>query len=137
MPEAQTPGIPRARIRIGPWDAATMVVAGVFAAPVLAVGGLALSPAGDIWAHLIDTVLGRYIANTLLVMAGVGAGTLVTGVGKWRDVTYLLGFESLAERERLIAEFSSHQGGRTYGGKITEFVTEIETRLLIPAPFAL
>ena len=65
------------------------------------------------------------------------AGPLVTGVGKWRDVTYLLGFESLAERERLIAEFSSHQGGRTYGGKITEFVTEIETRLLIPAPFAL
>ena len=58
-----------------------MVVAGVFAAPVLAVVGLALSPAGDIWAHLIDTVLGRYIANTILVMAGVGAGTLVTGVG--------------------------------------------------------
>jgi iron(III) transport system permease protein len=58
-----------------------MAVAGVFAAPVLAVIGLALSPAEDIWPHLIDTVLGEYVVNTLIVMVGVGGGTLVTGVG--------------------------------------------------------
>jgi len=80
---AQTlrPGKPRARVRFGSWDAATIVVAAIFAAPVLAVIGLAMAPAEDIWPHLIDTVLGGYIANTLIVMAGVGAGTLVTGVG--------------------------------------------------------
>ena len=47
---AQTlrPGKPRARVRFGSWDAATIVVAAIFAAPVLAVIGLAMAPAKDI-----------------------------------------------------------------------------------------
>jgi type 1 glutamine amidotransferase len=64
------------------------------------------------------------------------AGPFVVDVGRWTEVTYLFRFESLAERERLMAGFSAAAGTRTYGEKIGEYVEEITTRLLIPAPFA-
>src|SRR5262245_59102251 len=62
-------------------------------------------------------------------------GPFTVGVGKWNEVTYLFRFKSLAERDRLIAAFSNHEDGRTYG-KAMELVNEITTRLLLPAAFA-
>ena len=63
-------------------------------------------------------------------------GPWVVDVGRWSEVTYLFRFESLAERERLIAKFSATADARTYGAKVGEFADEVTTRLLIPAPFA-
>ena len=40
------------------------------------------------------------------------AGPWVVDVGRWTEVTYLFRFESLAERERLIARFSATADGR-------------------------
>jgi iron(III) transport system permease protein len=39
-----------------------------------------LGPYSDTWGHLIDTVLAEYVLNSMLLMLGVGAGTLVLGV---------------------------------------------------------
>ena len=39
-----------------------------------------LQPFSIAWQHLFDTVLQDYITNSLLLMAGVGAGTLILGV---------------------------------------------------------
>ena len=64
------------------------------------------------------------------------AGPWVVDVGRWSEVTYLFRFESLAERERLIAKFSATADAQTYGDKVGEFAEEVTTRLLIPAPFA-
>ena len=58
-----------------------IVIAGLVALPVMAVVWLALAPSDDIWAHLVDTVLGHYVETTLLLMIGVGAGTLIIGAG--------------------------------------------------------
>jgi type 1 glutamine amidotransferase len=63
-------------------------------------------------------------------------GPWVADVGRWAEVTYLFRFESLAERERLIAEFSAQADARLYGEKLDGFVDEVTTRLLVPAPFA-
>lgn len=49
--------------------------------PIAAVLWLAFAPSGDIWSHLVSTVLPRYLANTAILMAGVAAGTLVIGTG--------------------------------------------------------
>ncbi len=49
-------------------------------------------------------------------------GPWVVDVGRWSEVTYLFLFESLAERERLIAGFSATQDARTYADKVGEFV---------------
>jgi type 1 glutamine amidotransferase len=62
-------------------------------------------------------------------------GPWLVNVGKWTEVTYLFRFQSLAERERLMAEFAAHPDGQAYG-KVAELVDEISTRLLTPAPFA-
>ena len=58
-----------------------MLATGLVALPVLVVAGHVFVPAGAIWDHLAATVLPRYLANTLWLALGVGAGTLVIGVG--------------------------------------------------------
>ena len=49
--------------------------------PVLVVLANVLTPAGEVWRHLVDTVLWRYIGNTIWLGLGVGIGTLVIGGG--------------------------------------------------------
>ena len=49
--------------------------------PIVWVLGLALTPSGDIWQHLVDTVLTNLVTTTLLLMLGVGFGTFVIGTG--------------------------------------------------------
>ena len=63
------------------WHVGALVVALVVAAPVVGVVALALSPSEDIWAHLAATVLPSYVANTFWLMLGVGAASVVGGVG--------------------------------------------------------
>ena len=48
---------------------------------MLVIVGFVLVPAGEVWRHLLDTVLLDYVSNTLLLMAGVAVGTLILGVG--------------------------------------------------------
>ncbi|MEE8445735.1 MAG: iron ABC transporter permease, partial [Alphaproteobacteria bacterium] len=56
-------------------------VALLVSVPVLVVASSVFWPTGDVWRHLSETVLPHYIANTLTLLAGVGVGTLVVGVG--------------------------------------------------------
>lgn len=63
------------------WALGTLIVAVIVVLPILWVVGLALSPSGDVWTHLVDTVLGRLVWTTLLLMTGVGLGTFVIGTG--------------------------------------------------------
>ena len=67
--------------RFDAWRAGAVGVALMTLLPVAAVGYLALFPAENIWPHLLATTLPKYIANTLLLLGGVGAATLITGVG--------------------------------------------------------
>lgn len=53
----------------------------LLALPVAVVGLGLLSPSGRTWGHLASTVLPDYLLNTLLLGVGVGAATLVVGVG--------------------------------------------------------
>jgi iron(III) transport system permease protein len=57
------------------------VFTGLAAVPVVAIIYLALTPSDNIWPHLVSTVLGGYVTTTLALMLGVGAGTLLIGVG--------------------------------------------------------
>ncbi len=69
------------RLRLDGWSAFTLAVAALVSVPVLVVLSYVFVPFGDTWRHLADTVLLRYIANSLWLVIGVGAGTLVIGVG--------------------------------------------------------
>jgi len=61
--------------------AAALVVAFLIAVPILSVtGNMLLGGSGDTWRHLASTVLPAYIANTLILCVGVGAGVVLVGV---------------------------------------------------------
>jgi len=50
-------------------------------APLLAVLSYIGSPTDGLWAHLVDTRLGEYLSNSLILLLGVGTLTLVFGTG--------------------------------------------------------
>lgn len=58
---------------------AALVTGLALAMPVLTIILLALTPTENVWPHLIGTVLPGYVLRTMLLMAGVGLITFVTG----------------------------------------------------------
>ncbi|MFQ5784820.1 MAG: ABC transporter permease [Alphaproteobacteria bacterium] len=71
---------PFGRFRFGVWSLAAVLIALLVSTPVLVVAASVFSPAGEVWRHLADTVLAIYVANSLWLMLGVGAGTFAIGV---------------------------------------------------------
>ena len=68
------------RVRVNPWILAASAVAALFLMPILAVFVAAAGDSGGLWGHLFETVLPRYVVNTLILMVGVGAVCLVFGI---------------------------------------------------------
>ena len=64
---------------IGWLNIIALMVAALFAIPVLSVLANLFEPAGATWSHLADTVLPDYVANTLLLVLGVGLGVPLIG----------------------------------------------------------
>ena len=63
------------------WTIAVIAIALVIATPIIFVFSSVFAKSGEIWQHLIDTVLLDYITNSCLLMLGVGTGVIVIGVG--------------------------------------------------------
>ena len=57
-----------------------LVLSFILLAPVIAIAIVATGPSDDLMPHLLQTVLGRYIENTLLLMGGVGSLAVIFGV---------------------------------------------------------
>ncbi|MEO8241974.1 MAG: iron ABC transporter permease [bacterium] len=71
------------------WSLSALLIAAVVVAPMVAVVWLAFHPTENIWPHLMATVLPRYVKNTLILMAGVGALAAAVGTGAaWLVVMY-------------------------------------------------
>lgn len=81
VPERAPPLRPRLGAALGGWSLLALAVAALISVPIVVVLSAIFRPAGEVWDHLADTVLIRYIANTLWLMLGVGLGTTVGGVG--------------------------------------------------------
>ena len=66
-----------------------LIIAGLIILPVAVVSSALLSPSFEVWRHLWSTILPRMLGNTFLLLAGVGAGTLVLGTGlAWLITAY-------------------------------------------------
>ncbi|MBK1705302.1 ABC transporter permease [Halochromatium glycolicum] len=63
------------------WPTLVITIALLLALPVAVVVGFVFVPAGEVWQHLVETVLPDYVSNSLLLMLGVALGTLIGGVG--------------------------------------------------------
>ena len=69
------------------WMISALLTTAIVALPVLSVIFLAFFPEENIWPHLIETTLPRYLTTTLKLMIGVGALTLVIGLASAWAVT--------------------------------------------------
>lgn len=68
------------RRRFDIWSFGAVAIALAVLAPVVAVVWFALTPTENIWPHLLNTVLPRYLRNTLILMTSVGLITAAIGV---------------------------------------------------------
>jgi len=66
--------------RVGALTAITTLIAVLLAVPVVVVLANVFVPSQGTWAHLAGTVLPEYVANTLWLLAGVGAMVIFGGV---------------------------------------------------------
>ena len=74
---------------LNPWKLATISLVVVFLSPIAAIVVAASGDSGGLWVHLSQTVLPRYVANTLGLMLGVGSLSLLFGVSTaWMVVRY-------------------------------------------------
>ena len=62
------------------WTLSVAVIALLLALPVLTVIAFLFIPAGEVWEHLLQTVLQDYVVNSLILMLGVAVGTGFIGV---------------------------------------------------------
>ena len=82
------------------WIAAAIAVATAIlvAAPVISIIALAMQPAPDVWQPLIEYVLPRSLLDTALLLAGVGALSLVIGTG----AAWLISLHEFRGRQMLL-----------------------------------
>ena len=67
-------------MRINSLNFFALLLVGVFAIPAFSLFSLALDSEAEVWGHLSSTVLPVYLGNSLILLLGVGMGTLVLGV---------------------------------------------------------
>ena len=63
------------------WRLGAVAVAAVVALPLLGIASSLLSDQGELWRHLVETQLRDIAANTIVLLIGVGLGTVVIGTG--------------------------------------------------------
>lgn len=68
------------RNRLPPLTVIACLMAALIVIPIGVIVASVLAPATDTWRHLVDTVLAEYVANTLMLLAGVMVGVLLLGV---------------------------------------------------------
>lgn len=112
------------------WTVFALAVAALVSVPILVVFSSVLTPAGEVWSHLVDTVLWRYIGNTLWIAFGVGASVLVTGVvTAWLVTTCRFPGRRVFEWALLLPlAVPSYAIAFTYGG-LFEFAGPVQTFL--------
>ncbi|MGH9363238.1 MAG: NIPSNAP family protein [Thermoanaerobaculia bacterium] len=81
----------------------------------------------------------RFMERQLPVLKHHGfrpVGPWLAVEGEWSAVTYLFRYESLAERDQLVAALRSQAAGQAFHRGIEQLVDDVRIRVLAPARFA-
>lgn len=68
-------------LKVSSWTILAVAVAIIISIPIIFVFKSVFTDSGDIWSHLVETVLVDYVTNSFWLMLGVGLGVCVIGVG--------------------------------------------------------
>ena len=68
-------------LKVSSWTMLAVAIAVIISIPIIFVFQSVFTDSGDIWSHLVETVLVDYITNSFWLMLGVGFGVCVIGVG--------------------------------------------------------
>jgi iron(III) transport system permease protein len=63
------------------WRLGALAVAAIVALPLVGIASSLFSAQGELWRHLAETQLGDIARNTVVLLIGVGLGTVVIGTG--------------------------------------------------------
>ncbi|WP_425066148.1 ABC transporter permease [Reyranella sp.] len=63
------------------WRLGALAVAAVVALPLLGIATSLFSAQGELWRHLAETQLREIVGNTIVLLIGVGLGTVMIGTG--------------------------------------------------------
>ena len=63
------------------WRLGALLVAALVAMPLLGIASSLFTWQGDLWKHLAATQLSDIIGNTIVLLLGVGVGTVAIGTG--------------------------------------------------------
>jgi iron(III) transport system permease protein len=63
------------------WRLGALAIAALVAMPLLGIASSLLSWQGELWRHLAETQLSDIVGNTIVLLLGVGLGTVVIGTG--------------------------------------------------------
>ncbi|MEX5728458.1 iron(III) transport system permease protein [Rhodovulum iodosum] len=85
----QNTRLPARRLWPDPWSVGAVLIAAAVLMPIASVLWLALNPAENVWPHLLNTTLPRYLGNTGVLMAGVAGLSAAMGTGAaWMVAMY-------------------------------------------------
>ena len=112
------------------WRAGVLLSALLLALPILVVFGYLFVPAGDVWQHLVDTVLADYLDNSLRLVVGVALGVLLLGIPTaWVTTVYEFPGRRLFEWALLLPlAIPAYIIAYTYTG-LLEFAGPVQTLL--------
>jgi iron(III) transport system permease protein len=65
--------------RLNGWMLVALAIALLVSTPILVILSSSFSNTAEVWKHLLETVLGTYVLNSLALMVGVGIGTTTIG----------------------------------------------------------
>ena len=68
-------------LQVSSWTILAIVIALAISVPIIFVFTSVFADSGEIWSHLVETVLADYITNSFWLMLGVSVGVCVIGVG--------------------------------------------------------
>jgi len=79
----------RARPKLDFWSFVAILIAGLVLLPIAMIARTLFSPVPEVWRHLWATRLPEFLSNTVVLLVGVGVGTLVLGTGlAWLVTAY-------------------------------------------------
>jgi len=85
-------------LRPDPWSLGAIAIAALVVFPLLSVVWIAFFPTENIWGHLVETTLPRYLKNSLILMFSVGVLAAAIGTGAaWLVVTARFPFRRVLE----------------------------------------